>query len=218
MPNKKNPNGKIKTSDLETYSKSRIKTELLANIQALSKEKGRDPFLRGKHLENLVNATPAIIETLVSFMSDTLISGKCIRLKRVGSLSIIDKAERGGVRNPKTGEASIVKAHRTVSLRKSRANRSLQEVGVKETVEYLAKSYPEVNKKGIHLVYTLFTTLIEKIKEGRTRIEIRTLGAFSPSFVAKKETRNPQDGSKSTKEAHYRITFKLSTTVHKELN
>jgi integration host factor subunit alpha len=59
-----------------------------------------------------------LVESIISKVSETLISGKNVKFSNFGNFIIRDKAERIG-RNPKTGVESVITPRRVVTFRPS---------------------------------------------------------------------------------------------------
>lgn len=64
------------------------------------------------------NDSAALVESVLSHMSDALVAGETVKISSFGTFSVRDKAARVG-RNPKTGEEAPIPARRVLSFRPS---------------------------------------------------------------------------------------------------
>lgn len=59
-----------------------------------------------------------IVETVYDLMSESLVAGGDVKVSSFGNFMVRHKAERPG-RNPRTGEATLIKARRVVTFHAS---------------------------------------------------------------------------------------------------
>ena len=64
------------------------------------------------------NDSAALVESVLSHMSDALVAGETVKISSFGTFTVRDKAARVG-RNPKTGEEAPIPARRVLSFRPS---------------------------------------------------------------------------------------------------
>ena len=64
------------------------------------------------------NESAQLVESVLSHVSDTLVSGHTVKISSFGTFSIRDKAARVG-RNPKTGEEVPILPRRVLTFRPS---------------------------------------------------------------------------------------------------
>ncbi|MGC9370781.1 MAG: integration host factor subunit alpha [Paracoccaceae bacterium] len=64
------------------------------------------------------NDSAALVESVLSHMSDALVDGETVKISSFGTFTVRDKAARVG-RNPKTGEEAPIPARRVLSFRPS---------------------------------------------------------------------------------------------------
>ncbi|MGB8622924.1 MAG: integration host factor subunit alpha [Paracoccaceae bacterium] len=64
------------------------------------------------------NESAALVETVLSHMSDALAKGETVKISSFGTFSVRDKAARVG-RNPKTGEEVPILPRRVLTFRPS---------------------------------------------------------------------------------------------------
>src|SRR5437868_7193586 len=72
-----------------------------------------------KHLDEQIGLTnreaKEIVELFFDYISDSLVSGKQVKISGFGNFTLHDKSERPG-RNPRTGEEVAVTARRVVTF------------------------------------------------------------------------------------------------------
>ena len=64
------------------------------------------------------NESAQLVETVLSHMSDALVSGQSVKISSFGTFNVRDKAARVG-RNPKTGEEVPIHPRRVLTSRPS---------------------------------------------------------------------------------------------------
>ena len=165
-----------------------------------------------------VNVIPLIVDSIIWKIKEQLSKGVSVRLRGLGCLAVINKKAREGARNPKTLEPLSVKEHTTVKLRKSRISPDAPEFSMQNMIETLTASYPEVPDKTLRKIYYSFVEVINSCKDGKSRIEYRELGTFTPSYIPAQNKRNPKTGDTVFIEEHHSLLFSCSKVLHKELN
>ena len=64
------------------------------------------------------NESAQLVESIIQYMSDSLVEGEQVKISSFGTFSVRAKAERLG-RNPKTGEEVPISPRRVLSFRPS---------------------------------------------------------------------------------------------------
>lgn len=218
MINHPKKNGRIKASELKTLSKLDLKKNIADYIQHNANFNSRLYAFKTLIHGNRRSDINDISESLINFIQDSLESGECVRLRGLGCLSLFQRKERGGVRNPKTGEKAIVEAKTIVKLQKTRSDRNLREIGITEVSEKVSEMHPGYSPKDVLEVYKALISQITKVGDGKTRIELRKLGVFSPFYVAPRNNRNPKTGEKIKGEEKIIVHFKCSDKLIEKLN
>lgn len=159
-----------------------------------------------------------IINSLIDLIKSNLINKKSIMLKRIGTLAVLHKNSRSGVRNPITGEPMILKARNVVSLRHTHKDQNKIKTSDIEQELYNITKINKIKYSIIQESINIFLDTINNIKNGDYRIEIRGLGVFYPTNVDAKWSRNPKTGEKVYVERKIKLSFKASKVINSELN
>lgn len=194
--------GKIHIENLETVSRKEI-ADFIRSTGCVDKE---------MLMENM----ELIVDDIVDVMADTLRNGTSIMLKNIGSLAVTHKAERKGVRNPKTGEETTVSSRNVVTLKKT--YKTDNKIGMAEICELVQEKNPEMRYKDVHAIFTQFLRPIANVEKGETRVEIRGLGVFAPSLIKPRNSRNPKTGERLISKEKIKTMFKCSTVIFDALN
>lgn len=194
--------GPVHYSKLENIGKSElIKTMKKESSLALHKKK----------------ELPSLLDSIINTIKDNLILKRDVRLLRVGFLCIYKCKPRTG-RNIPLGEPVEIPSRKAVKLRKHaiKAEADVFEFG--EMISTLKVLHPKLKREELNEIYRLFLKSIASVTKGETRIEIRGLGCFIPSYKAPRESRNPRTGEKITTKGKYSIYFKASPSLLKAIN
>ncbi len=160
----------------------------------------------------------SVVDSIVKTITQMLRERTCVRLRKVGCLTIVNKAERSGARNPKTGEPAVVSARTVVELRKSRSKDSPGEIGINEMTNALSVLHPNIKPDELKTIYRAFISVISRCDLGTQRIELRGLGTFYPSFLPGGKKRNPKTGEPVIVEDRFATRFRCSTVIERHLN
>ena len=156
-----------------------------------------------------------ITTALLEAMKETLLNGHSILLTNVGSLGVKQKKERGGVRNPKTGEECFLAARKVVTLGSHSVNTRLPR-------GYICRAAKErLSGVTIHVIEESFkrlTRFIATVAQGDRRVEFRGLGVFYPTFKEGRMVRNPSTDEMVFSEEKILIRFKCSKLLLEKLN
>lgn len=162
-----------------------------------------------------------IVDTIIDNMIENLVNKKSIALKGMGTLSVVYKKPRKGVRNIKTGEELVLESRYVVTLKKS--FKTDNKVNMPDFCEQLIEKltvddFEKVAYVDIHAIYKEFLRIIAEVEEGNKRIEIRDLGVFYPSFMKARNSRNPLTGESIVTKEKVKLAFKYSKVLTKKIN
>lgn len=174
--------------------------------------------------EDKANLVSPVFTCLLNKIIDTLSNKQSVMLKSVGTFSVVHKASRKGVRNPKTGEELVLDPRYIVTLNGTKKidEKLITSELVKEvTTDVLnlqSKDKLDVKSDFVQTCLYKFIDLINSVEQGTHRIELRGFGVFSPTFVKAKKCRNPKTGESVWVDSKFKVSFKLSSKLRKKLN
>lgn len=194
---------KLSNNDVNTITKSEIADEINKKFDSLN-----------AYESNL------ILNKIISTITSTISNKRSVMLKNVGTLAVVEKSPRKGVRNPKTGEEMVLGARTVVTLKGT--HRCENKLNTGELIDKLLEDEQllEFNFNHVTIKESVdtFLDLIRSIPDKKYRIEIRGFGVFFPTLVSSKWSRNPKTGEKVFVEEHMKLSFKLSKVLKRELN
>jgi nucleoid DNA-binding protein len=196
--------GKVNASKLRTLGRVQIIDVIDAFATTMK------PNVR----EQLPGAINHFIDDCIRHLSE----GTAVRLKRLGTLYVVNKKARDGARVPTTGEATTVSPQTTISFRTSGGTQNGPVFGWSDMNRSISNAFPDLSVEDIRFVLNQFNNVIHRIAHGETRIEIRGFGSFFPSWRDAKVRRNPKTGETFVNDPHYIIRFKRSTLLFKKMN
>jgi nucleoid DNA-binding protein len=161
---------------------------------------------------------PNVINHFINDCITNLTKGTAVRLKRIGTLYVVNKKAREGARVPTTGESTIVDSQTTISFRTSGGIKDGPVFGWSDMNRSISKAFPDFETEDIRFVLNQFNNIVQRIEQGETRIEIRGFGSFFPSWRDAKIRRNPKTGVTFINDPHYIIRFKRSTLLFNKMN
>ena len=151
-----------------------------------------------------------------------LIQKNCINMLDIGYLCPKFKEKRDGARNPKTNDEHSVEAHWTVTRRIGKNEQPTYIHGfLVHTLQHHLHHNERFQRKDhafAEKLITEFYRIIATVKKGNIRFEIRNFGSFSPVYQKALLKRNPKTGELIQKSAHYKVHFKLSKSLHEQIN
>lgn len=205
MTNKKR-SGKVGARHLDTLSRNEIAERIKASSCTFSEDK-----------RELI---PDVIKKLITTFIEKLASGVSVRLKKIGTLDIVYKKPRGGVRSlaAKDKKEMVLPAHWTVSLRRTPQGRDNLVFGWRDMINTIMDNFPQFTIEDSRHVLKELMTQFKRIEQGTTRIELRGLGSFFPSYREARKARNPKTGEVFNREPRYVLRYKRSTTLHRQIN
>lgn len=156
-----------------------------------------------------------IIETIAEITRLTLLHGGAVRLQNIGSLTATRNAGRRGVRDIQSTEVRELPPFNSATLKSSRFPNVKFELSHSGMISILEELHP-VRLPYLKEIFKLFLAKIGEIQNGKTELEIRGLGRFSPSLLAPRQVRNPRTGLSHTVESSIVIRFRCSKSL-KEL-
>jgi integration host factor subunit beta len=167
-----------------------------------------------------------IVDHLFAIFSDTLLNRKIICIKNIGFICPVYKSARNGVRNPQTGEDAIMEAHWTAKLRSSKNEHpSLSIAALRDKLRLtllsnnLLISFSKQKQKSIVLsVIDVIFDAIHSVETGKFRIETRGFGVILPVLQKARTARNPKTGESVQVGEYYKISYRISTVLHKQMN
>ena len=192
---------KLSNNEVVTLTKSTIAEKMIEEINSLN-----------------IFEVNLILNTILELITSTLASKRSVMLKNVGTLAVVNKGARKGVRNPKTGEEMDLEARTVVTLKGThKCDNKLNTGDLIETLTNNEK-LSSFNYKVIKDSVNLFLNILRSVPLEKYRVEIRGFGVFFPTLVSSKWSRNPKTGEKVFVDEHMKLSFKLSKVLKIELN
>lgn len=163
-----------------------------------------------------------IVDIIIDKMIENLVDKKSIALKGMGTLAVIYKKPRKGVRNIKTGEELVLDSRYVVTLKKS--FKTDNKVNMPDFCEQVMEEmhededFEKVAYVDVHAIYKEFLKNIAEVENGEKRIEIRDLGVFYPSLMSERNSRNPRTGESIVTKEKIKLSFKYSKVLARKIN
>jgi nucleoid DNA-binding protein len=194
------------TTDVKTYTKKDIANLLITSFPE-----------KTSFLNKL-----AAVDIILSVFKKVLIQKNCINMIDIGYLCPKFKEKRDGARNPKTNDEHSVDAHWTVTRRlgKNEQPTYIHTYLIDALQSQLSGDERFQKKKHVYAgdLLTEFYQIVSTVKTGKARFEFRNFGNFIPVYQQTLIKRNPKTGEHIQKDAHYKIHFKLSKSLHDQIN
>ena len=167
-----------------------------------------------------------IVDSVFEILTSTLLKKQIICIKNTGFICPVYKKERTGVRNPKAKESAVMGAHWTATWRTSKnehpslAINDLRNLLRNTLIEkkVLENKSSRVDKTFVSEIVDILFEAIRSVATGDYRIEVRGFGVLRPVFQKARTARNPKTGESVQVGEHFKINFRLSTVLHKNLN
>lgn len=214
----------IKSAELDTLTKRTLAEAVAAGFFEVHPEitttlkllkTSNSPTKTSKHSPQTI--IRQVIETIAEVARFTLLHGGAVRLQKIGSLTPIRNAGRRGVRDIQSTEIRALPPFNSATLKSSRYQNVKFELSHSGMVSLLEEIHP-VRTQYIKEIYRLFLDKISEIQKGKTELEIRGLGRFSPSLLAAREVRNPKSGLTHSVSENVVIRFRCSKSLKDLLN
>jgi nucleoid DNA-binding protein len=192
--------GKISIKTIDTITKSKLVEQTASYLD--------------QDIKDVYN----VYDSILTLITSSLKNKTSVMLKNVGTLAVVDKAERKGVRNPKTGEEMILKARSVVKLKHT--FKTDYRIITSEIVSELSgmARFSHLTQGVVKACLDYFLKSIIQILNGKTRIELRGFGVFYPTYVKAKWSRNPKTDEKVFVEEKIKLSFNPSKVITLALN
>ena len=193
MLNKCKPNGNL----IHTVTKLTVSSKLAEN-EFISKPKAR-----------------IVIQAVVDSIIALLTNGQSVMLKGCGVLSTHEKSDRPG-RNPKTGEAHLITARKTITFGKIKGNKN--RAATPEMCSIIS-SLADVDYTTARVALEMVIDFIREVKSENWRVEFRGLGVFYYTIHSEGVRRNPKTGAPSLMTGErIHLRFKASKLLLDSIN
>lgn len=159
-------------------------------------------------------ALNGLCEKVLLWVADQLVLSRSLYFSKVGYLTVRHKAARPG-RNPKTGEAHMISARKSVKLTRKKPKEGT--IHKKDFKVEIAREFG-LSQDQAGAIYDLLSCMVLQVAEGICRLEFRGFGGFYPSFRAPRVGRNPKTGESVDVPEQIAVLFKAYKPLHVALN
>ncbi|WP_137297263.1 HU family DNA-binding protein [Psychromonas sp. SP041] len=161
----------------------------------------------------------SLVEALLSAITDFVVEKKTVMLTKIGGLTVSYKVGRPG-RNLKTLESTEITPRYSVTLRTGSGKSNTNErVGQPNIIKHTIDKLPNVHPKLVKVALDQLLAMLEMVKEGTYRVEIRNFGVFYPSILPEgRKARNPKTGQSVIAKRKVVIRYKCPESIKKSLN